>query len=505
MAVLTAPAVVDRFAGCRVLVLGDAMLDTYVEGVAERLSREAPVPIVAVEREDDAPGGAANAAANLAALGADVRLVSAVGEDGAAERLRSALARRDVDVISLIGDPSRATLAKERVVVGGQILVRVDRGSVGPMTDTTIAELGRRLEALHDECDAVLVSDYGYGVMADRLIDLLARLQTRSRRVLVVDAKEPERFARLRPDAAKPNYGEAIRLLGERPVEPARRATQIGAGQRTILERCGARVAAVTIDADGSVLLERGRLPYRTYARAESDSRAAGAGDTYAAALTLSLATGADPTEAVEVAQAAAAISVAEDGTTACSRARLVDALSFGSDALTTLEDVAARVESMRRRGRRVVFTNGCFDILHRGHVAYLTRARALGDMLVVGLNGDEGVRRLKGAGRPINPLVDRASVLSALSCVDAIVAFDEPTPARLIARLRPDLFVKGGDYRLEDLPERELVEAAGGSVEILPLVEDRSTTSIIDRIRMPRSPGSRGGIAQIAVAAPDA
>ena len=477
---------VDRFVGRRVLVVGDAMLDSYLVGDAERLSREAPVPIVAVERHEDAPGGAANAAANLAALGADIRLLSVVGDDPQGNRLRTALGERGVGVEAVIGDPNRDTLAKERVVAGGQMLVRLDRGSVTPMSTRTTAELCRRLEKLHGLCDGVLISDYGYGVAADALVGLLVELQEQERRLLVVDAKEPERFARLHPDATKPNYAEAIRLLGARSVDLARRPEQVAAGAHRILDRCGARMAAVTIDSDGCVLLEHGQEPYRTYTRPTINSRAAGAGDTFAAALTLALSSGATGQEAVESAQAAAAIAVGEDGTTTCTGTRLVQELSHGADALTPLEEVASRVDALRRRGKRIVFTNGGFDILHRGHVSYLSRAKALGDVLVVGLNTDEGVRRLKGLGRPINSLEDRASVLSALSCVDAIVPFAEGTPEQLIGRLRPDLYVKGGDYALEDLPERAAVEAHGGSVEILPLVEERSTTSIIDRIRMP-------------------
>ncbi len=251
-----------------------------------------------------------------------------------------------------------------------------------------------------------------------------------------------------------------------------------------IHEQTGARIVAVTLDADGAIILERGRPPYRTYARPTHHSRAAGAGDTFAAALALGLAAGAETPAAADLASAAAAVVVGRDGTAACSSRELRERIAAGDKPVDDPSDLAARLSEHRRQGRRIVFTNGCFDILHRGHISYLSLAKSLGDVLVVGVNSDDGIRRLKGPSRPINALEDRMGVLAALSCVDLIVPFDEDTPCELIRVVRPDVFVKGGDYTRDRLPEAAIVEELGGAVQILPYLADRSTTDMIERIR---------------------
>jgi D-beta-D-heptose 7-phosphate kinase/D-beta-D-heptose 1-phosphate adenosyltransferase len=302
--------------------------------------------------------------------------------------------------------------------------------------------------------------------------------------VVVVDAKDARRYRDLRPTAVKPNYDEAVRLLDEpRESDPRRRALQVTSGAEKLLEATGADVVAVTLDTDGALILERGHAPQRTYAHPTQPSRAAGAGDTFVSALALALASGAPTTSAVELASAAAAIVVGKPGTADCSAGELREFLSTGQKLVMERARIGARAEFYRRQGSRIVFTNGCFDILHSGHITYLERAKALGDVLIVGLNSDEGVRRLKGPGRPINRLEDRAAVLAALSSVDHIVPFDEDTPDELIKLIRPHAFAKGGDYSRETLPEGELVESLGGEVQILPLVEDRSTTRVIEQV----------------------
>lgn len=474
--------------GKSVLVLGEAILDSYLEGRADRLCREAPVPIVALEARVDAAGGAANTALNLARLGARVRLLSVVGSDGEGERLRVSLRGAGVDDADVLAAAGRATLAKQRLSAGGQMLVRFDTGSTDPIDAATEDRLIDRLEAHHDEVDAIVVSDYGYGVVSDRIVRVLVELQQGSRGVLVVDARDLRRYRDARPTAVKPNYAEAVRLLGERErSDPRERARQVGREGPRLLELTGARIAAVTVDTAGAFFFEAGQPPYRTYARPHPESRAAGAGDTFVAGLALSLAARLSTPAAAEIASAAAAIVVEKDGTASCSLDELEGALSTAAGKrLASEERLAARIAYLRELGRRIVFTNGCFDILHRGHITYLNRAKALGDVLVVGVNTDESVRRLKGPERPINGLEDRCEVLEALSCVDLVVPFADPTPERLVRIVRPDVFAKGGDYTRETLPESELVESLGGTVQILPFVEDRSTTGLIERVRGP-------------------
>jgi D-beta-D-heptose 7-phosphate kinase/D-beta-D-heptose 1-phosphate adenosyltransferase len=263
------------------------------------------------------------------------------------------------------------------------------------------------------------------------------------------------------------------------------RAGVIAAHGQEILALTGAQVEAVTLDTEGALVFERDGIPYRTYARPAPHSQAAGAGDTFVSALALSLAAGAFTQTAAELASAAASIVVSKDDTAACFidelRAHFFTDEKFINDAF----GLAARFSVYRQNGKRIVFTNGCFDILHRGHITYLNKAKALGDILVVGINADDSVRRLKGPSRPINPLEDRVQVLSALSCIDHVIAFNADTPRDLIRLVQPDVFVKGGDYTRETLPEAGLVEQLGGEVVIMPYLEDRSTTSIIERIRL--------------------
>jgi D-beta-D-heptose 7-phosphate kinase/D-beta-D-heptose 1-phosphate adenosyltransferase len=476
----------DAFSRLSVLVIGDAMLDCYLEGSTGRLCSEAPVPVVDLVHRHEVPGGAANAAANARSLGAQVRLLSVIGSDAHGRRLREVLLASGVGVGDLIARHHRTTLAKERVIADGQMLVRFDNGSTGPIDSATENVLLERLSRGHAKADAVIVSDYGYGILTPRVIAHLAALQARDPRVLLLDSKDLPAYREAGVTVAKPNFAQASRLLGLNGscAGLESRIQAIAAHQKDLLERTGARLAAVTLDTDGALILERGGGVYRTYARPVRQARTAGAGDTFGAAFALALAAGAPVAAAADLASAAAAVVVAKDGTAVCDTAELHQSLELDPKLMPDRARLASCVEEHRLKGRRIVFTNGCFDLLHRGHIAYLNRAKSLADVLIVGVNTDAGVRRLKGADRPINPLADRIEVLAALAAVDYIVPFEEETPEALISIIRPDVFVKGGDYRRDQLPEAGLVEALGGTLQLLPFLEDRSTTGIIERIR---------------------
>lgn len=473
----------DGLRSLDVAVVGDAMLDVYVEGTSERLSQEAPVPVVDVAGETRHAGGAANTAVNLRRLGARTQLIALAGDDADGDALRAVVRSEDVaDAVVRIG--GRATMSKTRVVAGGHILVRVDRGDVAPATGADERALCAALDDALATCDALVVSDYGYGAVTGAVVERLRARPPDARPVVVVDSKDLPRFRPARPDAVKPNFAQAAAILGIAPGAHARRADEVATRAERLLDATGAHLAAVTLDADGALLCERGRPPYRTYTRPRSDAQASGAGDTFVAALALALAAGADAAEAGEIATAAADVVVGAPRVGACSALELREHEMLAEKYVDDAATLAARVDLHRRQGRRIVLTNGCFDILHRGHVSYLNRARRLGDVLVVGVNSDAGVRRLKGEGRPVNALEDRVQVLAGLSSVDHVVAFDEDTPERLVEALRPDVFVKGGDYTIDMLPEAAAVERLGGVVEILPYERDRSTTSLIARIR---------------------
>ncbi len=476
---------IRRFPDLQVLVVGDAMLDGYLEGQTDRLCREAPVPVVSVRRIHLAPGGAANTAANVASLGGRATLVSVVGADPDGERLACSLKEHGVPVESLLRDPLRQTLAKRRVIAGAQMLVRFDEGTMEPISNAQEQVLLEQIEKLWPTSDAVIISDYGYGVITPRILAHVADLQRVLPHVLVADSKHLRGMSHIGATAVKPNYGEATRLLGIPSLAgTCARAEQITAYGNQILEMTGAQIAAVTLDTEGAMVFERDQPAYRTFAEPNPDSHAAGAGDTFVGALALALAADADTPTAAELASAASTIVVGKEGTTTCSRQEMYEYFSMGDKYSPDPSNLVAQVELQRQKCRRIVFTNGCFDILHRGHITYLTQAKALGDVLVVAVNSDDSVRRLKGPGRPINSLEDRISVLSALSCVDHIISFGSETPEELVRLIRPDVFVKGGDYTRDMLPEARIVQDLGGTVEILPYIQDRSTTNIIQRIR---------------------
>lgn len=484
---------VRRWHGLPVVVVGDAVLDEWCHGEPDQLSREAPVPVVAVRQIDRAPGGAANAAVNVAALGAKPILVAPVGDDQEGDRLRQCLTEAGVRVRAVVA-PGWTTPTKRRVVAGDQIVIRIDGGR----RDALPSQAQRALvdavaEELLSAPAAMALCDYGYGALGPPFLDWL-----RNRRgavpIVAVDAHRLERWRDIHPTVVTPSFGEVTEVVHEAaadgsshgPAEaPPDRPSLVERRARKMLEHTGAAIAAVTLDTDGAVVVGRDAAPVRTTTLAAPASHTVGAGDAYFAALTLSAAAGADLADSAELAQRAAAASISGQRTCVCRMDRLLAGLDTEvTERAHDVDELAARIRSARARGARVVFTNGCFDVLHRGHVGFLRQARSLGDVLVVAVNSDASVSRLKGPDRPVNRVEDRVAVLAGLSSVDYVVVFEEDTPHRLIEAIRPDIYVKGGDYRADLLPEAELVQRLGGKVRILDYVPDRSTSKIIERIR---------------------
>jgi len=480
-----------------VSVVGDLVLDGWWQGTTERMTREAPVPVVEVADRRYVPGGAANTAVNLAALGARVRLAGIVGDDEAGRRLTELLASHGVDTTGVVRVRGRATVAKNRVLVDDQVLIRLDDVEPEPAPAASLALLAENALAQGHGADAELVCDYASGCLTGVVLDALAARPAADRPPLVVvDAHDLAPWARLRPDLVTPNAGESGLLAGiaigdSLPTDV--RVERVEASAALLLERSGAAAVVATLDHDGSVLLvrdrdgrtpEEARVQHRTWARRARERQASGAGDSFVAALTLGRAAGLPLTTSVDLAQAAADVVVQRFGTSVCSTDDLVGHVDRTGDLMLTTDELARRLDEERAAGRRIVLTNGCFDVLHRGHTTYLTQAKQLGDVLVVALNDDDSTRRLKGPGRPINALADRAGVLSALSCVDYVTSFGTDTPIPLIRRIRPDLYAKGGDYTPQMLEETTAVVEGGGEVRILDYVADHSTTGIVDRIR---------------------
>lgn len=308
---------IDQFTELNILVIGEGMLDSYLQGSTNRLCPEAPVPIVTLSNRQDVPGGAANTAANVRSLGAHVTLLSVIGDDLEGALLRQALADRGVST-SILTQPDRRSLAKHRVMTGSQMLLRIDQGSTEAIAPETEQRLIDCLIDRFPRCDAVIVSDYGYGILTDRMIQTLAKLQVQSPRTLMVDAKTLTAYRHIGATAVKPNYAEAVQLLGTQEFTSGSRAESMMLHGEQLLDQTGAQIVAVTLDTEGALIFERGSLPYRTYAQPAAHAYAIGAGDTFVSALALALAAGGQTSTAAELAAAAAAIVVSQDGTAAC-------------------------------------------------------------------------------------------------------------------------------------------------------------------------------------------
>jgi len=470
----------------RIAVAGDFLLDEWWSGRSERVAREAPAPVVELLEREHAPGGAANTAANLAALGARVSAIGLVGDDEAGRRVRARLAECGVDVTRLEPVPGARTTTKSRITVAGQLMLRLDDAPRPAWPEDRLEALGSELTAASAGADALVVCDYGVGALSDDVIARIAGLEGPARpRLLVVDAHDLRRWRRARADIVTPNAGEAALALGASIGDGPARAERLAArGSRELVAATGARAVVVTLDRDGTLLLEPDEPTHRTHAHPTPEHQASGAGDVFVAALAAARASELPLRTAVDVAQLAADVAVRKPGTCTCSLDELEAWLGRPEDAALDHETLAERIAEHRRAGERIVFTNGCFDVLHRGHTSYLRQAKRLGDVLVVAINGDDSVRRLKGPGRPINSANDRANLLAELECVDYVTIFDEDTPRALIRRLRPEIYAKGGDYSPEMLEETADVIAAGGQVAILDYVPSHSTTGIVERIR---------------------
>lgn len=466
----------ERLAGHEpeVVVVGDAILDVWLSGHCDRVCREAPAPVVDVGKRALSAGGAANTAVNLAAMGARVRFVSVLGDDESGRDLRDLLGGQGVDTRHVVLVPGRRTVRKQRVVAGDQVLVRFDDGDVGPAPARSVMEV---LRAASEHAGALMVCDYGNGLLGDEVRDGVAHLGVP---LLVVDAHDLSRWRGAHPDLVTPNAGEAAMLLGL--ALPEDRVELFERHQADLLDATGAKAAAVTLDRDGALLLTADAPPYRTWADPAPDSQASGAGDTFVAALCLATSAGLPLTTGMELAQAASGVVVHKNGTSVCTWTEL--AATLDRDATLSTDELVGIVERHHEAGRTVVFTNGCFDVLHRGHISYLGEAKRQGDVLVVAVNSDDSVRRLKGPDRPVNSARDRAAVLSALSCVDHVTVFGEDTPIELLRRLKPELYVKGGDYTESMLAEAPVVRSYGGEVRSLGYVPERSTSSMIEKIR---------------------
>lgn len=466
------------FNQARLLVVGDLMLDRYWHGPTQRISPEAPVPVVKVERIEDRPGGAANVALNLASLGAQACLLGLTGQDEAAQTLEQSLQASGVRC-QFQRSERHPTITKLRVLSRHQQLLRLDfEQSFADADHQAFKLLVEQALSVHMP-QAVIFSDYAKGALA-QVQDLIhvARL---SGVPVLVDPKGTD-FARYRgATLLTPNLSEFEAVVGACANEQ-----QLVERGLKLIQQYDWQALLVTRGEQGMSLLRPGKAPLHLPAQAREVFDVTGAGDTVIASLGLALACGLDLPQAVSLANVAAGIVVGKLGTSTLTVSELSQALvpHGPTEGVVTEAQLLASMALARQRGERVVMTNGCFDILHAGHVSYLQQAKALGDRLIVAVNSDESVSGLKGPSRPVNPLAQRMKVLAALGAVDWVVPFVEDTPARLIGQVLPDVLVKGGDYRPEQIAGAHEVWANGGEVKILGFEPGCSTSSIIERIK---------------------
>ena len=480
---------IERLSEQIILCIGDLMLDEFVYGEVSRVSPEAPVPVIAARRDEKVIGGAGNVARNIASLGARCLFVGVVGADDTGNAVKTAFgAFRKTIEPHLVVDRSRPTTRKVRFVSEhySSHLLRADWETATPVAPDVEADLIELANAMLPRVGAVVISDYAKGVLTPRLIRAVIDGARKLGKPVVVDPKALDYAIYRGATVITPNRKE----LAEATRRPVATDAELAAAAAELGRMVDSDAVLVTLSQDGMLLHVAGAEPVHVPAYAVRIRDVSGAGDTVVAVLSAMLAMGADFESAMRAANAAAAVVVGKRGTATLSvaelRARILPASTLASEEKIVF-DWALLDEHLgewRRQGLRVGFTNGCFDLLHPGHVKLLAGARAVCDRLVVGLNGDASVTRLKGAGRPVQHVAARAEVLAALEAVDLVVVFDEDTPEKLIARVQPTVLVKGGDYTREQVVGREIVEALGGEVILIEIVPGHSTSAMVERTR---------------------
>lgn len=467
----------------KVAVIGDVILDEYLGGDLSRISPEAPVGVLDCTHEDLKLGGAANVAANFRKMRCGVELVGVTGRDGDAESLKRLLKQEGISHTGLFAEAARPTIKKSRVMAHHQQLLRIDRERRHPITGETEARVAAHVKKVLRRVDGVVISDYNKGLLTNDLLAFIIAEARKMKKPVVVDPKGNS-FAKYRgAGIITPNRAELEKASGTHC--PDNRGVEKAA--RLLIRKHSLDAVLATLSADGMALFEKNAPAkfFPTVAKEVFD--VTGAGDTVVAVYAASWLGGFLPEEAARLANHAGGLQVAHLGAAGVGLEEITRSLAaeagLGEAKVVDTRTAGALAENLRRKKHKVVFTNGCFDLIHYGHIQYLQKARALGDRLFLGLNSDASVRRLKGPRRPVLHEHDRAHILAALDCVDQVVIFNEDTPLKLIKAIKPDVLVKGGDYKVDQIVGHKEVQRWGGEVKTVTYVEGNSTTGIIKKI----------------------
>jgi D-beta-D-heptose 7-phosphate kinase/D-beta-D-heptose 1-phosphate adenosyltransferase len=474
----------SSFDACRILVVGDLMIDEYLWGEVERISPEAPVQVVSVARDTITLGGAGNVANNLVALGAKVSVSSVIGAGENAKLLLKLFEDLGVDTEGLIQDSSRPTTRKTRIIAGHQQVLRIDRETKQEISNDHADRLVRFVKERIDDFQVVLLSDYGKGLFTEPLLRRLIDTAEEHKKVIIVDPKGLNFKKYAGATAVTPNKREASLAAGTEIVDDV---SLIAAGQK-LVQDIPVQKVLMSCGKEGMFLFEHEKEPYRISHEARQVFDVSGAGDTVLAVLGLGLASGAAFRQAAVLANVAAGIVVGKVGTATVSREELQRALEPSVGRLAAkqkkLSDLVPIVERLRAEGKTIVMTNGCFDLLHVGHIQLLSASKKMGDVLIVAIDDDGSVKALKGEERPIIGAQERLGIISALDCVDYVTLFSTEELEHVIEAIRPDVLTKGSNYTTETVLGREVVERSGGRVELIPITEAVSSTRIINEIK---------------------
>jgi D-beta-D-heptose 7-phosphate kinase/D-beta-D-heptose 1-phosphate adenosyltransferase len=466
------------------MVVGDLMIDEYLWGNVDRISPEAPVQIVSVTHEENTLGGSGNVVNNLVAIGAKVSVVGVIGAGRNGSLILEKFRKLGVDTTGIIQEPDRPTTRKTRIIGDHQHVLRIDRETKKEISNQTFTNLAKRTEKMMPNVDAVLVSDYGKGMITKSLVSRLVASAKKHQKVIIADPKGLD-FTKytgvtiLTPNKKETGLAEGIEIIDESTLLKA---------SSGILQKTGVEKVLVTCGKDGMVLFERNQSPYKIKAEARQVYDVSGAGDTVLAVLGVSLASGFPIKEAVALANTAAGLVVGKVGTATITQEELRAALKprFDAAALKQLQlaELGSLTNNLKKKGKRIVLTNGCFDLLHAGHIMFFSAAKQLGDVLIVAIDDDESVKNMKGQGRPVIKAGQRVRIISALDVVDYVVVFSTGELKKLLEIVRPDVLTKGSNYKTEEVIGHEIVEKFGGRVVLIPVSEDISSTRIINNIK---------------------
>ncbi|QPJ63919.1 MAG: D-glycero-beta-D-manno-heptose-7-phosphate kinase [Candidatus Nitrohelix vancouverensis] len=467
----------------KVLVIGDLILDEYIWGAINRISPEAPVPVLETRAENMSLGGAANVANNLVALGCDVTLIGAIGHDEKGDRLLQAIQDRGINTDGIFRFVHRPTTSKIRIIAHNQQILRVDKEDNRPITEETENKILKFIQTAIPNVDGIICSDYRKGILTEKVLRALIHRAQQSKKQVIVDPKSADFSLYKGATVLTPNLKE---------VE---QATPIKINNQLDLDRAAeylmgltkSEALLITRGKDGMTLYKNKEKPLQIATKAREVADVTGAGDTVVSVFGMMAFAGFEFSESAWLSNMAAGAVVEKVGTAVVTldeiRAFIQEEMLRTSHTTLNLEELQKIVSLGKSAGKTIVFTNGCFDLIHGGHIELLQRSKALGDILIIGLNSDSSIRALKGEGRPIKNQAERADILSAIKYVDFITIFDESTPENLIRMIRPDVLVKGDDYKISEVVGREIVEGYGARVELIPIVKGHSTTNSIEKI----------------------